>query len=245
MLARFQAALRDFVPVTSERGGNFFAPPGDLLPPLESEIRAKGFAVDAARLLGQWERAGRSFKACADTLEMGLIHADLWPPNVVSNGDEVAGLIDFDDCCFGAIIIDFAVALMEFTMFRSASLNRETAPAFVSGYLEAGGSAASLMPERIVEAMEMACALWVYWEIIELPALMEGEKCLQRLALFDDAPARADFTAGLVSIFSQARDLAQAGQRTVRQQLRNSASLRDSHVSRATCVLPERRELSS
>ena len=209
MLALFQAALRDFVPMTTEQGGNFYVPPGDLLTSLEREIMAKGFAVDGARLLAQWERASRSLRAYENTLQMGLIHADLWPPNVVCNGDEVAGLIDFDDCCFTATIVDFAEALMEFCMSRSAVLNRATASAFVGGYLSAGGSAAALVPERIVEAMELACALWVYWEIIELPALAEGEKCLRRLTLFDDALMRAEFTAGLANIFEGAKALVQ------------------------------------
>jgi Ser/Thr protein kinase RdoA (MazF antagonist) len=211
LLANFQAALRDFMPSSSERGGNFFLPDGDTLTPLQEAAASKDILVDAEKLLAQWKRAGDAFKAHVNTIQSGWLHADFWPPNVVCHEGEVTALIDFDNCCYGALITDFAVGLLEFAMPRSITLNRDAAEAFLGGYLMAGGNGAELVPERIVEAMEMACVLWLYWEIIELPALVEGETCLRRLALFDDPGARAAFTTSLVNVLNRGRALAEDG----------------------------------
>jgi Ser/Thr protein kinase RdoA (MazF antagonist) len=49
-----------------------------------------------------------------DSKHYGMIHADLYPPNVLVNGDELHA-IDFDDSGFGWYIFDLAVALFDYT----------------------------------------------------------------------------------------------------------------------------------
>jgi Ser/Thr protein kinase RdoA (MazF antagonist) len=60
----------------------------------------------------------------------GMIHADLHPPNVLVNGDELHA-IDFDDAGFGWYIYDLAAALVDYV---SGPHHRVFHDALVAGY---------------------------------------------------------------------------------------------------------------
>lgn len=78
--------------------GNFWNCPG---------IRTE----DAAFLRALRARLLSRLKAVADSLDYGLIHADLVRENVLVDGDRVA-LIDFDDCGYGFRLFDIATTLL-------------------------------------------------------------------------------------------------------------------------------------
>lgn len=85
----------------------------------EAAIRATmGMAARAVRALG------------ASRAEIGLIHGDLAPSNLLFRGDEV-GVIDFDDCVIGPYPYDIALALRE---LEDLEAYPELRAAFLGGY---------------------------------------------------------------------------------------------------------------
>lgn len=64
------------------------------------------------RLLAFRDRARRDLDAHSDTLDFGLIHADLVPNNVLIAEDGIS-LIDFDDGGFGYRLFDVATVLLK------------------------------------------------------------------------------------------------------------------------------------
>ncbi len=67
-------------------------------------------ATDADLLLKVREVARETLNPIRSTLDYGLIHADLAPPNVMVDGDRVS-FIDFDDGGFGFRLFEVATAL--------------------------------------------------------------------------------------------------------------------------------------
>lgn len=65
-----------------------------------------------------------------------LIHADLFPDNVLVEGTEVVALLDFEQACVGSLVYDLAVAINAWCF--SAGLMPKRASALLSGYQETG-----------------------------------------------------------------------------------------------------------
>ncbi|EDM80246.1 putative homoserine kinase [Plesiocystis pacifica SIR-1] len=82
----------------------------------------------AERLRQVWARSHARFdqpKGSVPALERGVVHADLYFDNVIVEGDQIRGVIDFDDSYFGLFLIDLAVTLMEFTFVEADALDFE------------------------------------------------------------------------------------------------------------------------
>lgn len=67
-------------------------------------------------------------------LPQGIIHADLFKDNVLLNGDQVAGLIDFYYACNGSLVYDLAIALNDWARCADNTLDTELYQAFLQGY---------------------------------------------------------------------------------------------------------------
>lgn len=151
--------------------------------------------VDVRPILKQWQNSIERLASYQAALKPTVIHSDLWPPNVLCVRDHVSGLVDFAECCYGAGFMDFAMALMEFSMYKSAILNEELAAAFFAGFFGQGGALSAPEQSLLVNTMEIACAFWWTWEELEGPVTDEGESYLQRLQLFGTPDSRAGFSS--------------------------------------------------
>lgn len=67
-------------------------------------------------------------------LPRGIIHADLFKDNVLLNGDDVAGFIDFYYACDGNFMYDLAIAVNDWARTADNRLDSSLADAFVRGY---------------------------------------------------------------------------------------------------------------
>ncbi|MDF7675164.1 homoserine kinase [Neisseriaceae bacterium ESL0693] len=69
-------------------------------------------------------------------LPAGIIHADLFKDNVLLDGDQVAGFIDFYYACQGHFIYDLAIALNDWAQTTDHRLDPVRQEAFIAGYQE-------------------------------------------------------------------------------------------------------------
>jgi homoserine kinase type II len=92
---------------------------GEVRPGLAGEIEK-----ELAFLEGCWPR----------DLPQGVIHADLFPDNVLFVGDELSGLIDFYFACTGELAYDIAICLNAWCFEPDGSFNVSKGLAFFSAY---------------------------------------------------------------------------------------------------------------
>ncbi len=67
-------------------------------------------------------------------LPHGIIHADLFKDNVLLNGDNVAGFIDFYYACRGSFVYDIAIAINDWARTPENTINPDLKAAFLAGY---------------------------------------------------------------------------------------------------------------
>ncbi|MDO4249483.1 MAG: homoserine kinase [Neisseria sp.] len=67
-------------------------------------------------------------------LPSGIIHADLFKDNVLFNGNDVAGFIDFYYACNGSFIYDLAIAINDWARTTNNVINEYLKAAFLKGY---------------------------------------------------------------------------------------------------------------
>ena len=69
-----------------------------------------------------------------DGLPHGVIHADLFRDNVLWNGEEVGGIIDFYFSCTDALLYDVAIMVNDWCLTEAGELDRERASATLAAY---------------------------------------------------------------------------------------------------------------
>jgi homoserine kinase type II len=89
---------------------------------------ALGMAEDLADELDVLERAWPA------GLPSGVIHADLFPNNVLFLGDQVSGLIDFYFACEDAYVYDLAICVNAWCFEPDGALNVTKSRALIEGY---------------------------------------------------------------------------------------------------------------
>lgn len=67
-------------------------------------------------------------------LPSGIIHADLFKDNVLLNGDQVSGFIDFYYACQGSFVYDIAIAVNDWARHADNTLDPALQAAFMRGY---------------------------------------------------------------------------------------------------------------
>jgi homoserine kinase type II len=207
LVASFEKAMASFKIDSIPLPETFIEKGANVVSSLGTAVTKRGLQMDAGNVMTQWERASEAFIKYAADLNSNIVHADIWPPNVICQGEDVAGLVDFDDCCFGATIIDVALSLMEFSMFQDIVLDEDLAVPFLANYFRSGGTISPLEERLIVNAMEMACAMWFTYEVIEAPVFEEAEIYLHRLELLRDKGFRKKMCIDIERFIRIARGL--------------------------------------
>ncbi|ULJ59453.1 homoserine kinase [Wielerella bovis] len=67
-------------------------------------------------------------------LPSGIIHADLFKDNVLLNGEQVSGFIDFYYACNGSFVYDLAIAINDWARDANNHIVPELRDAFMHGY---------------------------------------------------------------------------------------------------------------
>lgn len=73
-------------------------------------------------VMGYYERAA---KVDYSKLPFGIIHNDIFPDNVFMKDGEISGIIDFNDCLRGPLILDLAIIISFWIRNRGFSLEKE------------------------------------------------------------------------------------------------------------------------
>jgi len=69
-----------------------------------------------------------------DSLDTGVIHADLFKDNVLFDGDHIGGLIDFYYACEGAFLYDVAIAANDWCVKEDGSFDMARLQAMLEAY---------------------------------------------------------------------------------------------------------------
>lgn len=197
VVASLQRALDLFNPGRILEHETFIERAENLFSEFPAILSERGWALDTDTVVPQWKRSSEEFMRYANELKTNIIHADIWPPNVICERGAIIGLIDFDDWCHGASIIDLCAALSEFPAFMTVTMNEGFALALIQGYLSNGGTITELEEHLIADGIEMVFATWFACNVIQNPNFSESEIYLRKLeSLKDDASKenlRADF----------------------------------------------------
>ena len=205
LVASFQKAMALFKTDVIPEGGTVITRGLGGLASLDAVLSQRGWELDIGDVILQWQRASEPLVSHDAELDSNVIHADIWPPNVICEGETVVGLVDFDDCLYGATFIDVAITLLEFSMFQDFVVDEELAVAFFSGYFRHGGTLSALEEELIVNAIEMLYVIWLTYYAAQSPFFEEAEKYLHQLNLLSDAAFRGRLYAAVERCIDKAR----------------------------------------
>ena len=147
VLARMHIAGEDF----GMRRENALKVPG-LVPLLESSDPSKADNLSPGLWKETEDRLGGILGDWPEGLPEGVLHADLFPDNVLFIGDKVTGVIDFYFACNDILAYDLAIMLNAWCFEADGSFNVTKARQLVAGYQ----SARPLKPAEVA-AMPVLC----------------------------------------------------------------------------------------
>jgi homoserine kinase type II len=127
-LGRLHLAGADFAPSRAN------ALSLDAWPHLFAEVRARADTVKQgtqALIAAELEALSRAWPR---SLPRGIVHADLFPDNVLFLGDRLSGLIDFYFACTDDLAYDLAICLNAWCFEPDLSFDKAKARAFFSAY---------------------------------------------------------------------------------------------------------------
>ena len=188
LAAKFKEVMKDFKADPVPEGETWLDRGDWVVGTIHEDLKERGWKMNLKNVTAQWERSSKPFRDKASELDSNIIHADFWPPNLKVKEKRIVGIMDFDDCCYGATIIDFSIALMELSMFEGTEMDKNLAKQLINGYFDAGGKITDLEKALIVDAIEMTCAVWLGFNIVQAPRYEQADVYLQRLnKLWDES----------------------------------------------------------
>lgn len=107
-------------------------------------------------------------------LPQGIIHADLFKDNVLLDGEEVAGFIDFYYACKGSFVYDLAIAVNDWARRADNGIDPVLRDAFIAGY----ESVRPLTPEEtayLPTACRAGCLRFWVSRLLDFHFPAEGE----------------------------------------------------------------------
>ena len=203
--AKLRKAMASFEIDTIPDGETFIDRGKDVVDSLSDDLKKRMWVMDISNVAKQWERSSRRFVENKNILESNILSADIWPPNIKCEGSEIVALMDFDDCCYGATIIDFSIALMSFSMFQDVKIDKDIARSLLIGYFNAGGNMTSIEESLIVDAIEMTCAMWLGYNVSQAPRVEQAEIYLLILNILNDEQKRRKFSDDITKVVNEAK----------------------------------------
>ncbi len=176
-----------------------------LLRLLPETARFMGWTIDVESIVKQWHISSNIIEGHRKDLDYGIIHTDVWPPNIICKGDQVVGIVDFDDWACGPAVIDLAASLVEFPWFNSLDFNESFATELFRGYFLNGGKLSLLEQDLLIVGMELACASWLSCNALHRIQFEESEIYLKKLQLLGDKRKREALDERLRTCINQAQ----------------------------------------
>lgn len=177
----------------------------DVLATINKDLERRGWEMDISRVPKQWQRSTQKILNNFDSLNPTVIHSDFWPPNLKCKGEEIVGLMDFDDWTYGPAIFDLVVAFQECSMFGSAEVDEDIAINILKGYFENGGKMTGLERSVFPDAIELFCSLFLAYNIVQADTFDEAYVYLKRLHIMAEGESRANFRAQIDRLIGEAR----------------------------------------
>lgn len=90
--------------------------------------------LDKLELTRLWSECSDMF--ADQSLPGGLIHSDIWPPNILVNDESnLVGIVDFDDLATGPIVMELGAAFSEFAIVSPVmTVSKDRGAALISAY---------------------------------------------------------------------------------------------------------------
>lgn len=161
-----------------------------LLNLLPETTRMMGWKIDVDEVIEQWNTACNRIEQYRERIPYGLIHTDVWPPNIICKDNRVVGVVDFDDWAYGPTLIDIAAPLVEFPWFYKLDFDERLAKSLFRGFFLHNGKISKQEEELLLVGMEMACASWLACNALHQMQLEESEIYLKKLHLFRENSTR-------------------------------------------------------
>jgi Ser/Thr protein kinase RdoA (MazF antagonist) len=175
-----------------------------LLKMLPQTSKTMNWHIDTEIVSWQWQQASDKVSQYAHDLSIGVVHTDVWPPNVICQDDRIVGVVDFDDWAVGPTFIDSIACLTEFPWYNRLDFNPDFAYAFFEGYFSYGGQLSHLERALLIEVMEMTCASWLACNALHNMQLAESMIYLQKLELLRDQQRRKNLSNAIENCIEEA-----------------------------------------
>lgn len=101
-----------------------------ILPFVESEAAAELSDSDLSFLRNEAQRFEQTLPT---NLPIGVVHADLFPDNVLFQGETLHAVLDFEEAAVDTLLLDVGVAINGFC-FKEGRLDEDLMDAFLTGY---------------------------------------------------------------------------------------------------------------
>lgn len=161
--------------------------------------------MDISQVPMQWERSAKKIASHMSRLNPAIIHADFWPPNIKCIGNNIVGLMDFDDWAYGPAVFDLVVAFQECAMFGGSQINHLVAENILRGYFETGGRMSKIEVDLFPDAIELFCSLFLAYNIVQAETMPEAEIYLARLQRLADEKENAAFRNEVSELIAKTR----------------------------------------
>ena len=145
---------------------------------LDSEIKSKGYNYDYSIFTNNQDLINNIIKKLDNTLKKQFLHKDIWPWNLIESEKGIY-LLDFNDWSIGPSIVEIAIPVLEFSMFKSDMFNFDVAKNILKGYLSE--TIIDFTSYELWETSLFICFLYFSYNVIQASDIFESEIYLKRI----------------------------------------------------------------